>query len=154
MVLNDVAFGVILFVLLVWVGAVSVWLYKINRHYTRLAGKTDKGTLNAVLDKLLNNQEEVEKHIRKVEEFLEEFRKETRGHVQKVGVIRFNPFPETGGDQSFALSLLNGEDTGFVLLSLHAREGTRTYVKPVLKGKSKYELSKEEQQAIAQAQKS
>src|SRR3989344_5821662 len=73
--------------------------------------------------------------------------------VQRVGLVRFNPFSETGGDQSFALALLNGKDNGVVLLSLHGREGTRVYVKPVKDGESTYELSKEERQAIEEARK-
>jgi len=71
--------------------------------------------------------------------------------VQKVGVVRFNPFKSTGGDQSFAIALLDSSDSGVVISSLFTREGTRVYSKPVDKNKSKYPLSEEEKMAIERA---
>jgi hypothetical protein len=72
--------------------------------------------------------------------------------VHKTAVIRFNPFKDIGGDQSFALALLDGKNSGLVISSLHTREGTRIYSKPILKGASeKYTLTEEEKQAIKAA---
>lgn len=72
--------------------------------------------------------------------------------VHNVGMVRFNPFPgEIGGDQSFSIALLNGNETGIILTSLHSREGTRIYAKPVTNGSSEYNLSREEQHAIDEA---
>lgn len=69
--------------------------------------------------------------------------------IHKVGIIRFNPFKDIGGDQSFALALLDGKDSGIVISSLHTREGTRIYSKPVIKGiAEKYTLTEEEELAI------
>ncbi len=72
---------------------------------------------------------------------------------QKISIVRFNPFGDTGGDQSFALAVLDDHDSGYVLTSIHGRGGTRMYIKPIDFGKSKYNLSKEEQQVIVQATK-
>ena len=72
---------------------------------------------------------------------------------QKISLVRFNPFGDTGGDQSSTLAVLDAHDSGYVLTSIHGREGTRVYVKPVDLGKSKYTLSEEEQQALLQAMK-
>ena len=75
-------------------------------------------------------------------------------NIQKVGLVRFNPFSETGGNQSFSLALLDGEDSGFVITSLHSREITRTYAKEVSKSKQEgYELSVEEKRAVKSAKK-
>jgi hypothetical protein len=72
--------------------------------------------------------------------------------VHKVGIVRFNPFKDIGGDQSFALALLDGKNSGIVISSLHTREGTRIYSKPILKGEAeKYTLTEEEKQAIKSA---
>ena len=72
--------------------------------------------------------------------------------IHKVGVVRFNPFKDIGGDQSFALALLDGKNSGVVISSLHTREGTRIYSKPVIKGTSeKYALTDEEKAAIKAA---
>ena len=71
--------------------------------------------------------------------------------ITKVGVVRFNPFKDTGGDQSFVVALLDSNNNGLVLSSLYTREGTRIYTKPIEKGKSIYNLTKEEQEAIVKA---
>jgi len=74
-------------------------------------------------------------------------------NVQKVGMIRFNPFSEIGGDQSFSVALLDGKDDGVVITSFYTREGNRVYGKPIKKGESQYALSKEEVKAIETAKK-
>ncbi len=72
--------------------------------------------------------------------------------VHKVGIIRFNPFNDIGGDQSFCVALLNGQDTGVVISSLHTKEGTRVYAKPIKKGaEDKYPLTEEEKKAVKAA---
>ena len=63
-------------------------------------------------------------------------------------MVRFNPFSEMGGDHSFSVALLDGHDTGIIITGLHTRERTRVYIKPVNKGKSEYDLSKEELKAL------
>lgn len=149
MLLNGLAWGTLTLVLvIIWLGALSFWLYKVAKHYSRLVDKTGKEDLGAILEGLLNSQNEVDKHIKKVEDELGSLRAKA---ITRVGVIRFSPFRDTGGDQSFTLALLNEENSGVVLLSLHGREGTRIYVKPIEKGKSRYELSREEKQAIEEA---
>ena len=69
----------------------------------------------------------------------------------RVGLVRYNPFEETGGNQSFALALLDMEGNGWVLSSLHARSGTRVYAKAIRGGRSDAALSEEETAAIRQA---
>lgn len=76
--------------------------------------------------------------------------------LHKFGMVRFNPFNDVGGDQSFAISFLNGKDSGIVISSLYTREGTRIYSKSIINGESeKYPLTDEEKKAIsiAKAQK-
>jgi len=68
--------------------------------------------------------------------------------LQHVGMVRFNPFHDTGGDQSFALALADDQGDGVVLSSLHARDTTRVYAKPLLQWGSSYSLTGEERQAI------
>jgi hypothetical protein len=71
--------------------------------------------------------------------------------VQNVGLVRFNPFQETGGDQSFALALLDKRGDGVVISSLHSRTGTRMYARPIKGGTAHSSLSGEEAQAVQQA---
>ncbi len=98
---------------------------------------------------------------KKNKEFEKELLKLTRAYVltadvaaqsiQKVGIIRFNPFHSTGGDQSFCLALLDRGNNGVVITSLHANDMTRMYTKPVQGGTSEIQLSREEEKAIAVA---
>lgn len=78
---------------------------------------------------------------------------EKQHFFQRMGFVRFNPFAETGGDQSFSVSLLDAKGTGIVFTGLHTREKTRVYAKPIVNGVSKSTLSKEEQKAIEIAMK-
>ncbi|GAC1401073.1 MAG: DUF4446 family protein [Chloroflexota bacterium] len=68
--------------------------------------------------------------------------------VRHVGLIRFSPFHDTGGDQSFALALLDGRGDGIVLTALHSRNDSRLYAKPIERGASSYSLTPEERQAM------
>ena len=69
--------------------------------------------------------------------------------IHKVGIIRFNPFGDIGGDQSFSVALLDGKNTGIVISSLHTKEGTRVYSKPIVKGEAdKYVLTEEEKKVV------
>jgi hypothetical protein len=74
--------------------------------------------------------------------------------IHKVGVVRFNPFKEVGSNQSFVIALLDGKNSGTVLSSLHTRESSRIYAKPIENAESKlFPLTEEEKEAILLAQK-
>lgn len=68
--------------------------------------------------------------------------------IQRVGVVRYNPFEDTGSNQSFVLAMLDARGDGFVLSSLHSRQSTRMFLKPVIAGKADGAISDEEGQAI------
>ena len=71
--------------------------------------------------------------------------------VRKLGVVRYNPFNNMGGNQSFVIAMLDNKNTGFIVSSLFAEDGSRVYAKTVKQGKSDYVLSKEETEAINKA---
>ena len=101
----------------------------------------------------LNHFRILEKNLEMIASDLENLKKENTFSVQKIGIVRFNPFKEVGSNQSFSIALLNGKDDGMVITSLYNREGNRVYGKPVKNGESSYSLSKEEQAAIDKAKK-
>ena len=76
------------------------------------------------------------------------------GNLLHFSLVKFNPFPDTGGEQSFALALLDGNANGVVLTSLHGRGFTRLYAKKIVAGTADQDCSTEEKQAIAEALKS
>ena len=65
-------------------------------------------------------------------------------------MVRFNPFEDTGGQQSFALAMLDARGSGVVISSLHSRQATRVYLKQITEGKSDTQLGNEEAEAIRQ----
>jgi hypothetical protein len=73
------------------------------------------------------------------------------GAIQRVGVVRYNPFEDTGSNQSFVLAMLDARGDGFVLSSLHSRQATRMFLKPVSGGKVDGAVSQEESEAIRRA---
>ncbi|MBU1118009.1 DUF4446 family protein [Patescibacteria group bacterium] len=74
------------------------------------------------------------------------------GAIQKTHLLRFNPFDDVGGDQSFILVLLDKDNSGILLTSLHHRSFTRIYAKSIKKGQGdNITLSKEEKSAILKA---
>mgnify|MGYP001559157419 CR=1 FL=1 len=71
--------------------------------------------------------------------------------IQKIDIVRFNPFSDLGGNQSFIIALLDKKNNGFLISSLFVNEGSRVYAKTIRDGKSDYNLSKEELEAIERA---
>jgi hypothetical protein len=138
----------------VWIAGVTYQLFQVTSHYHRLIESTNKRTLKEILDDLLIGLATEKEKRKELEVRIEEQESEIRHHVQKVGILRFNPFSDTGGDQSFVLAILDGKDSGIVLTSLHNRGMTRWYAKNVHEGKGvDHELSQEEQRAIHTASK-
>lgn len=153
MVLNDGLTIFLFFILAAWLGVVTFLLMKMRSHYDRLtAGAGNGATLTSILDRMTSTQEAHEARIDALDDGLAETVTDSLSHFQKLGIVRFNPFADTGGAQSFTLAFLDGKNSGFVMTSLYARTGNRWYIKQVISGKSDgVQLSKEEQLAVANA---
>lgn len=144
----DILIGVII----LWLTGVTFYLYKSIVHYHRLADGKKGETLTEILDKILNSIDKTKVDVGDLKRQLSYLKDKSVNYVQKVGILRFNPFGDTGGDQSFVLAILDETDTGVLLTSLHGRGVTRWYAKNVKGGKGvDYELSKEETEAIKHA---
>ena len=85
------------------------------------------------------------------DKLFEDIYRRLKSVLQKYHTVRFNPFPDHGGNQSFATSLLDEEGNGVVISSLYSRDKVSVYAKPLMKFHSEYELSKEETEAIETA---
>jgi len=109
--------------------------------------KKEPKNLKEVLGVLKN----LEERLKKTDKKLQILEKNSKFFLQKVGIIRFNPFPEVGSNQSFSMALLDNNNDGLVITSLYSREENRVYGKPIKNGTSKYSLSSEEKQAIEKA---
>ena len=153
MLLEDVSGieKVLVLCIVVWLTGLTFLVYKSLRHYKKLVSGSPGISLDRVLERLINNQSRLEDGVKDIKNQILYINKKSEIHIQKIGLVKFSPYSGTGGNQSFALSLLNERDTGVVLLSLHGRDGTRIYIKKVIKGSSIQDLSKEEKEAIKEA---
>ena len=116
--------------------------------YRSLVSDGQGGSLQQLLDSHLGKVIEVGTRMEELNELYATLEVRSKGSLQHVGMVRFNPFEDTGSDQSFAIALLDDRRDGIVLSSLHGRGGTRLFAKPVEGGESKHQLSDEEAQAI------
>jgi hypothetical protein len=145
---------IVVILILVWLSFLTFLLIRTIRHYRYLISKVKKGDLKSILEEILSRVEKQGKGIDDLDNRFKKAETNALGHLQKIGFVRFNPFSDTGGDQSFSLGLLDGEDNGIVLSSLHSRGQTRLYSKIIKNGKpGDLELSKEEEEAIKKAKK-
>lgn len=153
MVFNGSGFVAILSVIgFIWIVAVTIVIYRLSRHYNRLVKGTSKTGLSDILNNLLDNQNLFKKRIDTIESAVKRTDAAGKFHLQRVGIVRFNPFSDTGGAQSFTMAILDGNDNGVVMTSLFARNGNRWYVKEIRSGKGKgVVLSEEEEVAIKKA---
>jgi hypothetical protein len=117
---------------------------------TLTRGENDKD-LSAVLDAHLDKVFAVSSEVDELTVRTAVAESNLRRSFQRIGLVRFNPFEDTGGNQSFALALLDANGDGLVLSSLHSRAGTRVYAKAVNGGRSETALSEEETEAVRQA---
>ena len=104
------------------------------------------------MDSIIQDQKKTKKVLEELYKRCDKLENEGRFYVQKMGLLRFNPFDDTGGNQSFILSLLDAQNTGVIISSLHTRTGTRWYAKRVFRGKGiEHELSDEEKKTIEES---
>jgi len=138
-------------VLVVWVA----WLQRsdvlLRRRLRRLFGEGEGVGLDELLDRQFRRLDAVAERVEALNRLQRELETLSQQSIQKIGVVRFNPFTDTGGDQSFAVALLDAAGNGIVLSSLHGRADTRIFAKSVQAGRSKHALSDEEQDAIRKA---
>src|SRR5205085_2148403 len=158
MPLDQSALSIAVILLAVIAAGLAVWLAMLQRSESRLRSRlrrilSDNGTtgLDEVLDGQAKRIEQLTSRVEAVNALERELEATTRLALQKVGVVRFNPFQDSGGDQSFAIALLDQAGTGVVISSLHGRAETRIFAKTVANGRSRHALSDEEQQAIRTA---
>jgi len=104
--------------------------------------------LEGIIFEQIKRLRQTEKDLKELDSFCRYLEKMSIRGLQKIGVIRFNPFSDTGGDQSFTIACLDAENNGFTLTSLFTREGTRVYAKPIENSDSTYPLTEEEREAI------
>lgn len=145
----------VLLALIVLLAALVAWLAqrlrRLEGHYRALTAGTDGGSLEAVLEAHVQDVRAAAAKAQETDLLARGLERASRGYLQRIGFLRFNPFRDAGGDQSFAVALTDQDGNGVVISSLHSRDVTRVYGKPLAAWASPYPLTDEEQQAITKA---
>jgi len=137
--------------MLIWVALLQRSEARLRSRLRRVLPDGEATSLDEILEQQLRRIDTLGERLDALNKLHHELEKITQRTIQKVGVVRYNPFSDTGGDQSFAIALLDSEGSGVVVSSLHSRTDTRVFAKPVQSGRSRYPLSDEEQDAIRKA---
>lgn len=127
-------------------------LRKLRKAYLEFMNKLGHGnSIEEMLKDYVNSVKDIEKREDEIEKYLVRLDNTVDKCFQKIGVYRYNAFKDTGSDLSFALAILDKENSGIMLNGIYSFEASNIYAKPIEKGKSTYTLSKEEEIALDRA---
>jgi len=143
--------GILIFVLVIISGFSFWYSYKTNKKIDKLL---EKGKIKDFKDIFLSQKDknnDLEERIKDAFFKIKNLENISEKTIQKTGIVRFNPFSDMGGNQSFVIALLDNKNNGFLISSLFVKDGNRVYAKAVKDGKSDHSLSEEEKEAIERA---
>lgn len=147
-----IALSVIVILLVIGLVIVMIKFNKISKKYTEFMKKLGNGkNIEEDLENYMYRVERVEKQNAEILNYIKNVDNDLNKCIQKIGIVRYNAFQDTGSDLSFALALLDEKNNGVVLNGIYSREMSNIYAKPVENGKSKYTISEEENLAIEKA---
>lgn len=148
----SVVAGLVLAAVFVWLAVLSYLIWQQSRFLKSLFPKSGERDIRKKFEELIKTVEGFNGKLTDLDGKVDKTQVQGLQHIQRIELLRFNPYDDTGGDQSFTLCLLDNEGSGVVITSLHARSGTRVFGKEIVSGKSaKYQLSKEEELVIKKA---
>lgn len=144
---------VILIIILIITCIISLIQFnKLSKRYKNFIKKMSNGSnFEETLNIFMNRVNTVAQENEEIIEYCKKLDNNITKCIKKVGIVRYNAFKDTGSDLSFALALLNDDNTGVVLNGIYSRDMSNIYAKPINKGKSPYVLSEEEIEAISKA---
>lgn len=147
-----IIFAILLMVLFIGFLILLIRTANLNKRYREFMLKLGKGkNIEEDLENYIYRVEKVEKQNSDLQLVCKEISNQMSGCIQKIGIVRYNAFKDTGSDLSFALALLDENNTGVVMNGIYSREMSNIYAKPVENGKSSYTISAEEKMAIDKA---
>lgn len=132
---------------------ILLWILSIELRFKKLFAGAKARDLEEMIvlvgnkiNQVIETEEKTEKHLVTIDNRLDK-------SIRKIETIRFNPFVDGGGNQSFAIALMNDESNGVIISSLYARDRMSIFAKPIINGKSEFELSNEEKDVLSKATK-
>jgi hypothetical protein len=150
--------GILIISLLVLVVILFVFVISVNMKYTRLKSSynsfmrgKDGRTLEDSIYERFEELDHLTEATLKNRQAIRKINEEIMSNYQKLGIVKYDAFQEMGGKLSFALTLLDGNNSGYIINSMHSREGCYNYIKEIVKGESYIELSEEEAESLDRA---
>jgi hypothetical protein len=150
--------GIIIIFLIVLIAVLFLLILNLNLKHSRLKasyisfmkGKDAKSLEESILERF-DELEEVTAIALKNRAMIHKINEDMMSNIQKVGIVKYDAFHEMGGKLSFVLTLLDGNNSGYIINSMHSREGCYNYIKEIVKGESYIELSEEEAESLEKA---
>jgi hypothetical protein len=137
-----------------WLAILQVRATRMVRQYRKWMTGSDGQDLEEALGRFVEEARQATEAVSEMQSGTREMARTLQHSMQWMGLVRYNPFRDTGGNQSFALAILDGDGDGVVISSLHARDNTRLYAKPLTHWESPHPLTEEETEAIERARQS
>lgn len=143
--------AIVLFLLITFI-ILLIKYFSLSKKYNQFIKKVGKGkNIEEDLQNYMNKVEKVERQNSEILTFCQNLDSEIEECIQKIGIVRYSAFKDTGSDLSFALAMLDEKNNGVVLNGIYSREMSNIYAKPIENGNSKYTLSEEEKEALNKA---
>ena len=143
------AINIILFIAVIISNARISKMNKNNKHFMQKlgTGKDISEDLNSYMDRIIA----LEEAISETHSYCKRLENNMKDCMQKIGMVRYNAYNDAGNDLSFAVALLDDKNNGVVFNGIYSREMSNIYAKPIIEGKCKYNLTKEENEALEKA---
>ena len=150
--------GILIIIMFLMIVVLFLLILSVNLKYGRLKasynsfmkGKDGKTLEDSIFERF-DELDDLTKIALKNRQEIRNLQEDFMGTLQKVGILRYDAFSEMGGNLSFALTLLDGNNNGYIINSMHSREGCYNYIKEIVKGESYIELSEEEAESLERA---
>ncbi|MFA5001214.1 MAG: DUF4446 family protein [Candidatus Paceibacterota bacterium] len=144
-----------LFLITVGFVAITVFLLVrviiLDKRLTRLLSGRRANDFEDIIDEFVKTARKLDERTKLIAQEIDNINNRLAKALQKIHTVRFNPFRDQGGNQSFATCLMDENGDGVVISSLYSRDKVSVYAKPLADGKSEYELSEEEKEVINKA---
>ena len=140
--------NILFYILSFFIAIILCWILIIEIRLKRIFSGFKAKNMESLIAELTKKTKELEEERKKTELQITSIDKRLAQSIRNIETVRFNPFPQVGGNQSFAISLLNDEGNGVVISSLYARDRTSLFAKPIKAGQSEFELTKEEKSVL------
>ena len=139
------------YILIGVIAVLLIWLIRLEHRLHKLAKGAKGESLEGVITSLHKKVAELASHRGQIDGHLQNLEKSVKKSIQGIETVRFNPFKDQGGNQSFSTAILSADGDGVVITGLYSRDKSSIYAKPVKQGQSEYELTIEEKQVINSA---